>query len=380
MTASPVCFPFVGDSVGGSQISAAMLIGALDRRRYNPVVVVHGPGPLTDYLNDRGIATTQLSVPGYVESGRQVLYNFPRVWRTATLLRRFIAQNDIRLVHCQDGRMNQTWALPARRAGSKFVWHQRSMYAPSRTTHMAMGLADVIATNSNFVIGGLPKEMRGNAVAVDNPFDTETAPPDKYAARADCLFALGLSDNAKLIAFVGNLTAQKRPEVFLRAAADIAAGSNDSTHFMLFGRDRENLEPELTEKAALIGLADRFHFMGFKNPITPWIAGSDLLLAPEVDDAFGRTLVEAMLCRTPVIASDSGGHPEIIVDGETGRLTPPDDAATMARVALSVLCDRDTTAGMADRAYESTRRRYAIQSHADAMMAIYERVLVPNER
>ena len=63
-----VCFPFVGDSVGGSQISAAALIAGLRGSRYEPLVVVHRDGPLQDYLRQQDIAFEPLSLPTFVGS------------------------------------------------------------------------------------------------------------------------------------------------------------------------------------------------------------------------------------------------------------------------------------------------------------------------
>jgi len=64
MSGCRICFPFVGDSIGGSQISAIALLSALDRRRYAPLVVVHEAGPLADYLDEREISFERLPLDG----------------------------------------------------------------------------------------------------------------------------------------------------------------------------------------------------------------------------------------------------------------------------------------------------------------------------
>ncbi|MBT3534016.1 MAG: glycosyltransferase, partial [Rhodospirillaceae bacterium] len=331
MSALSVCFPFIGDSVGGSQISAITLIEALDRTRFSPRVVLHTQGPLMGYLEDRDIPFEFLPLSAYVGSGRGMGSYIRHFASTTPVLWHYLRRHAIALVHTQDGRMNQTWGLPARLAGIPFVWHQRSKYAPSRITHHTMALASRIACNSEFVRQGLPSPMRAKAVVVDNPFDTDHAPVSVSATEAPALLP-----GTKCVTFVGNMTAQKRPEVFLQTAAIISDTFEMPVQFLLFGRDRENLQPRLTALADCLGIADAIRFMGFHDPITPWLAASDLLLAPEVDDAFGRTLVEAMLAGTPVVASNSGGHKEIIETGRTGLLVPPDDARSMASAALSL--------------------------------------------
>ena len=270
--------------------------------------------------------------------------------------------------------MNQTWGLPARLSGARFVWHQRSKYAPSRLTRHAMRLANRVVCNSEFVRQGLPPLARSKAAVVDNPFNTEVPLLNRAGARDAALAEIGLPEDGRLIAFVGNLTAQKRPETFLRAAALINEGSETPLRFLIFGRDRGDLQPGLTSLAGELGIGGMVRFMGFRDPMAPWLAAADLLLAPEVGDAFGRTLVEAMLVGTPVIASDSGGHREIIEPGTTGLLTPPDDASAMAAVALSLLEDTSRGNAISRKAREAAVARYAIPTHANVMMELYDQL------
>ncbi|MDP6709546.1 MAG: glycosyltransferase [Alphaproteobacteria bacterium] len=367
-----ICFPFVGDSVGGSQISAAMLIGALDSARYEPRVVLHEAGPLARYMGDRGIGFETLPLAAYVGSGRGVLSHLKHIASATPPLRRHLGQRRISIVHAQDGRMNQSWVLPARLAGAKFVWHQRSMYAPSRLTRATLRLADRVVCNSEFARQGLPSEARPKAAVVDNPFDTESPPPARAEACRAVAAEVGLAADDRIVSFVGNLTAQKRPEVFLRAAASIRARSPTPVRFLLLGRDRDGLQPALAALAGELGIRDIVHFMGFRDPIAPWLAASDLLLAPEVDDAFGRTLVEAMLAGTPVVASDSGGHREIVTHQGMGLLTPPDAPPAMAEVALALLADADRCDEIAGQARAGAVARYALAAHAAAMTEIYD--------
>ena len=370
-----VCFPFVGESVGGSQIAAAMLIAGLDGTRYEPMVVVHHPGPLGEYLQSLGIEHEVLHLPTFVGAGRTPAAHLAAACRTAPRLVAHLRRQGIAIVHTQDGRMNQTWGLPARLAGARSVWHQHSRYAPSRLTRLAMRLSQRVLCNSEFVRDSLPPEASQRSDIVFNPFRRDPETVNRDLSRQTCLQAVG-GDHADLvIAFVGNLTRQKRPDRFLDAAGRIAAQHDGRLRCLVFGRDREQLRPDLERQAEALGLAGRLHFMGFRDPIQLWLAGADLLLSPEVDDGFGRTLVEAMLVGTPVVASDSGGHREIIHDGETGRLVPVDDAAAMAAAALDLLADRDKAQRIAGRARDWADGRFSLAAHVDAVTAIYDRLL-----
>jgi glycosyltransferase involved in cell wall biosynthesis len=372
MSARNVCFPFVGDSVGGSQIATAVLIGALDRERYVPWVVLHEPGPLADYLTKRNIEFEYLPLPAYVGSRRGGLTNIGCLARTTPVLSRFLRRRRISIVHPQDGRMNQTWGLPARLGGRSFIWHQHSMYAPSRLTRLAMTLSSQIICVSNFVRQSLPASIRSEIFTIDNPHDTLSEPLNRDVSRRRVCQELGLSADTRIVLFLGTLTEQKRPEVFLRAAAKIRDRYGAPVRFLMFGRDRDRLEPKLTVLAAELGIRDVVHFMGFHDPVAPWLAAADLLLAPSVNEAFSRSLVEAMLAGTPVIATGSGGNGEIIETSNIGFLTPPDDVSAMAEAALSLLTDPDRRDEIARCAREAALARYSVHAYAAATMDIYD--------
>ena len=89
----------------------------------------------------------------------------------------------------------------------------------------------------------------------------------------------------------------------------------------------------------------------------------------------GRTLVEAMVAGTPVVASDSGGHGEIIEQGETGFLVPSDDVPAMKDAAARLLDDRALWRATADTAKARAMAHYSVARHASAMMNIYDALL-----
>ena len=372
-----ILFPFVGDSVGGSHRSAVLLIRALDRSRFEPVVLVHRPGPLVAFVDNAGVA--------FQESPDLPIYD-PGLGRVRAALRTFVAtprlalflrRQGIALVHVNDARMSVTWAFAARLARRRIVLHQRTRHIESRLMGMTASRADRIIAISRFTAATLPAKLQDRAVAIDNPFDTATRPPDRAASRAAIVAAAGLTADRQIVAFVGTLQAQKRPFVFIEAAAWIAARARRPVAFLMFGRDGEGLASQLRERAERLGLSDSFHWLGYRADIETALAASDLVLAPEVDEGFGRVLVEAALAGTPVVAARSGGHPEIIADGENGRLVAPDDPEAFATTAIELLDDDARRDALARRAQAAACARYAPESHARAVAEIYDALLRP---
>jgi glycosyltransferase involved in cell wall biosynthesis len=94
-----------------------------------------------------------------------------------------------------------------------------------------------------------------------------------------------------------------------------------------------------------------------------------------VDEPFGRTLIEAMLLGTVVVAAASGGNPEAIRDGVTGCLVPPDDAAAFAARTLALLAAPSLTTSLADAARQDALGRFGLRAHAEAIMRVYDTML-----
>lgn len=116
------------------------------------------------------------------------------------------------------------------------------------------------------------------------------------------------------------------------------------------------------------------HFVGFRIPIAPWLAAFDLLIAPAYGDGFGRAIVESILVQTPVIASASGGHPEIIETDETGVLIEGEDPQAYAVAAGRLLKDQAFRDRMTTAAKQMARSRYSTTVHTRQIMQLYDKL------
>ena len=87
------------------------------------------------------------------------------------------------------------------------------------------------------------------------------------------------------------------------------------------------------------GMADYCRFLGWRSDIGPLMYASDMCTASSIREGFGLSLVEAMYCGLPVVATDNRGHRTIIRNGENGYLVNVNDSKTMAERILQVLKD-----------------------------------------
>jgi len=370
-----VCFPFAGDLVGGSHLSAAKLVQHLDRARYRPLVVVHRTeGELAELLRAAGVAFEPAPHEGFVEGCG--LADAAFVLRRTLGFARFLRQRRVRIVHTNDGLTHATWALPTRLARARLLWHHRKEPEARGMRFLAPWAADRVISVSRFSAPrpGLFSAAR-KCTVVHSPFDTAGG-ADRAASRRTLLEELQCPPATRVVGFFGNLLARKRPLVFVEAIAEIRARAPElPLAGLIFGHDRDGRAAAVRRRAEAQGVADCVHLMGFRYPPEPWLAACDVLLAPAIDEPFGRTLIEAMLLGTVVVAAASGGNLEAVEDGVTGFLARPDDPGSLAAATLRVLEDPALHTSVAEAARRDAVGRFGLREHADAVMRVYDAML-----
>jgi glycosyltransferase involved in cell wall biosynthesis len=367
-------FPYVGDSVGGSHISSSLLIRNLDPAQYEAEIVLHQEGPLTEFLAANGLTWRSLPMGALAGENPSLPSIAIAQLKAAPRLIAYIKKHKIDLVHTNDLRTHLTWGVAARLAGKPWVWHQRVLMSDSWLWRLMPWIASQVISISYAVAASLPPLGSLPSAVAHNPVDLAIQ-PDRNKMRAVLGREADIAKRAVIVGYVGNMTVQKRPLTFIRTAAEINRQSGLDVQFVMFGDDRGGQLNSAKDLVRRLGLDERFYFAGHRAPIEPWLAGLDVLLAPGVKDGFGRTLIEAMMVQTAVVAADSGGHPEIIEHGQTGLLAPPDDHYAMSVNVIQLLRDNSLRGKMAQRGKEFTMREFSAQSHAQKIMNIYSRII-----
>lgn len=371
-----VCFPFVGDSLGGSHMSALLLIEGLKGSDYEPVTVVHEEGPLSDHLAGRGLPFELLPLPVYAGATPNALAIAAGMLRNAPRLAAFMRRHGVDIVHGNDFRMNLTWSAAAKLTGRPFVWHQRSLpYSSSPRWRAIALLADHLIHISETVDRAMPATDRTPTSIIPNPVSPPQETPLREAAKAAIAQELGFDPSAHVVGFVGRLVRLKRPDIFVAASARLVRRLSDvSFAFVLLGQDDEGLVSDLRDLAQSMGIERRMYFAGFRTPVERWIRGMDVLMATSEWEGFGRTLIEAMAVGTPVVASRAGGHVEIVEHERTGLLVAPNDADAFAAAAHRIFAD----AGLADSLGKAGRvhalEHYSVDRHVGRVASIYDRL------
>ena len=190
---------------------------------------------------------------------------------------------------------------------------------------------------------------------------------DVDAARRSNRSALRASlaaPDEKIVIHVSNFRPVKRVaavvEIFKRIHAKV------KSRLLMVGDGPDLADASQCARDAQLG--DSVRFLGDQEQVVQLLSVSDLFLMPSAQESFGLAALEAMACEVPVVASAVGGVPELVEDGVTGILCPPDDLAAMANAAIGLLTDDKLHGRMAQAA-----RTRAVEHFADTrIIPMYE--------
>lgn len=166
----------------------------------------------------------------------------------------------------------------------------------------------------------------------------------------------------RLIGHAGALVDKHKGQRVLIEAARLMLSSHPDVQFLFFGQG----DDEAALKAESSDLPN-VSWMGFKANIGDYLAGLDLFAFPSRNEGLGSTLLDVMDCGVPIVASEVGGIPDVVLHEQTGLLVPPDDAKALAQSLGRLLDDEplrqrlvvNAKAHLTDFTPEAMARQYA---------------------
>jgi glycosyltransferase involved in cell wall biosynthesis len=146
-------------------------------------------------------------------------------------------------------------------------------------------------------------------------------------------------------------------------------------HYVIVGSDDSDYANRLKRLAHKLKIADRVHMVGFQDPVQPFLASLDLHVHPALMEGFGLAVVEAMAMGKAVVATTTGGLPEVVAQGETGLLVPPGDVESLAATVVSLLEDRVRREQMCLCGRTRAHKRFILDASVMHMEQFYGEVL-----
>ncbi|ARO25052.1 glycosyltransferase family 1 protein [Rhizobium sp. S9] len=183
-----------------------------------------------------------------------------------------------------------------------------------------------------------------------------------------------------LVGCFGRVRHQKGTDLFVQAMIELLPQHPEWTA-VVSGRvtaEHVGFGEKLKADVAAAGLADRILFLGEVPDIKVWYRRLTLYVAPSRNEGFGLTPLEAMASRTAVVASDAGAYAELIAEGETGSVVAAGDGEALTRAIAPYIADPALAIAHGENALRHVRANFALEKEANAIGAVYDRLLGGN--
>ena len=224
----------------------------------------------------------------------------------------------------------------------KLLAHRLLYRAGARLVNGIIVVSDDVVAAFRDAVGYRGDKIRvvPNAADVERHSDAS----DREGLRA----AMGFGPGDHVMTMVGTFKRQKGHAVLIAALGAIETRV-PRLHVLLVGEGE--LSDDIRTQVEDAGLTGRVHFLGSRRDVPALLAASDSFVLPSLWEGLPVALVEAMASALPVVATAVSGTRQVMIDGETGFLVPPDDAPALARAIVELLSDpaRASEMGVAGR-------------------------------
>lgn len=350
----------IGNSiVGGMETYVARLIERLPRERFAVTAVLPNWCALAQQLHDAGTEVLVLPMPDEPS------------WSSVQAAAAYVRHAGVDVLHAHLPNAHLLAAIVGSLSGPPVLAtvHGRQVHMQDLEAHRLAGThLSLVCRYSHCHALGIGVDPRWLS-CIANGVDAEKfhPAPRSGALRDRC----SLPADAPLVAFVGRLSPEKGPEVFLRAVQLLGSLVPEAQAVLCGdGPQRASLEAFVAQA----GLGHRVHFAGVMQDMPAVYADVDVVASTSHSEALPLSLMEAMACGLPVVATRVGGVPDLIDHGRTGWLQAPRDVEGIAHALARLLRAADERQRMGQRGRERVVAEFGIDRCVQRTGELLERL------
>jgi len=342
--------------VGGMENHVVRLVERLPRERFGVSVLAPFESPFTDQLRDRGadVFITQVT-------------DEPS-WQSIQLACSLIQSRSVDVVQSHLPNAHVLAGLAGRLTGRPVLAtvHGRAMTTLDMEVQKLAGTQlAVVCRHSYFQALGVGIDPR-HVHFVPNGVDIERFRPQRIRSGA-LRTRFAIAAETPLVGFVGRLSAEKGPDLFLRMALSVLAQIPES-EFILVGEG--TMLKQLQTFAKRFGIADAVHFAGSQDDMPAVYNELDVVVSSSLSEAMPLAVMEAMASGVPVVACKVGGIPDLVAHGVTGWLADAGDVEMLATRVVELLADDALRSAAGEAARERAVARMGLDQSVDATMRL----------
>jgi glycosyltransferase involved in cell wall biosynthesis len=347
----------------GGQRQSFLLTKELKNKGYPVFFYVQPGSPLQSKAEEEGIKAVSLRMRSELDGWA--------ISRLAMAMKR----RRCRLLHCHDAHSAAIGAAAASLAKVPLRIMSRRVDFPLKTNALSRMkyLKDVdciIAISQNIrdvlLEGGVPPE-RIEVI----PSGIDFAPYEYPSSRDYLRRELSFAEDDFLVGIIAHLADHKGHRYLIDATKTLKERA-PKIKVIIVGEGPLRLD--LSRRVSSGGLEDMVFFLGFRKDIPQILASLDLFVLSSHMEGLGSILLDAMASSLPIVATQVGGIPEVVRDGETGLLVPARSPKALAEAILRLYSDRTLAARMGQAGHSVVHGRFSAQAMAGKVIDLYERL------
>ncbi len=357
---------------GGVEQSLVDLLPRLNREFFNiNVCCTHKRGKLADVIAARGIPVRLIKLKSRWDP-------LGIYW-----LVRLMQRAEIKIVHTHMYASSISGIVAAKLAGVPIIithMHALHEWRTKQRIWIAAKLfnrADKVVAVSNVIKQGLVEKLHlepQKIVTIHNGIDLNgfSKPVDVDRQKEK----LGLEKDELVFGAIGRLVRFKGFSYLLEAVKII---NSQLPNFKLVIVGGGELEQELKQKAQALGITDKVIFTGRQDNVLPFLAIFDIMVISSITEGFGIAALEAMAMGKAVVASRVGGIPEVVEDGVSGLLVPPEKPAALAEAIIKLIENPGLRETMGQAGRIRVEKFFSIQRVFEQTVTLYQNLLKTKE-
>lgn len=372
----PIKVLFVSHSSGmwGAERSLLLLLKNIDRKHFEPIVILPCPGPLKEKIDNLDIKIYEVWSPWWVKLqvgearfGRRIIKEIIQEIIAVFRLCRIVSKEKVAVIYTNTI-VKFSGAITAFITKKPHLWHIREIIPDnpnlrsvlphkmlfkliSRTSRTI--IANSNATTAQFQGINSDEKIR----VIYNTSETTEVEDSNYFPDIG-----GVKLTDWIVAVVGTFQKRKAQDDAIRAVK-IAERAITNIKLLLIGDGQKEYKDYLENLCSELNISDRIVFTGYRNDVPQILPHCKLLLMPSWNEPFGRVVIEAMAAGVPVIGANNGGVKEIIQDGITGYLVPPKNPAEIAKKMIYLFHHPLLAQQMGNNGKKVVEEKFSVQNY-----------------
>jgi len=368
-------------SIGGGEKCLLTLVKHLDRNFFEPIVIFPSEGFISREIEKLGVKTYISPLECWIRNSADTGFEDSDILGRLQNIKQIIEIEKPDIIHSNT---SVVWegALAAKLQGIIHIWHIHEILEnhprlkplfPLPLVYWGMDfLSDSVVVVSNAVkenFSGIiqPKKL----VTIHNGIDAERFTQINGSSIRQ---ELALPSDTNLAVSIGTVIKEKGYDNLIEAAF-LVKKKQGNVKFIIVGNGVTETVRELKKKIVGLNLKDCVYYLGYREDVPGIIRDSDFLIISSITEAFPLVALEAMALGKPIVATNCGGIPELVSDGETGFLVPINDPESLSDKILFMIKDRNRMREMGNRALAKFDENYTAETYTLHFENLYKNLI-----